>query len=193
MFNLKRLLAVMLLSFFASSMAGCGGGGGGTSSSEITTTTVTTTVITTTVPPTSVTAPTGVQANAVSGDGIYLLPYQGCIAYSKDGTNWSIENVVMPTTSTFQTLSGFTNIAFGNGIWIALAPTAMYSYNPVNVYSVGTAGIGTTGVAISIDGINWTLNENPQGLTVNYITSFMFSNGMFTGDGETYPASGELR
>jgi N-acetylneuraminic acid mutarotase len=130
-------------------------------------------------------------STAAFGGGLFVAVGEGAAATSSDGIHWTTGTGISGASAItygvdrFVALSrpgsdakvstdgihwtshpmgadkAWTAIAYGNGRFVALAASASPNYNP--------------GVAVSIDGVNWTLSSVPA----NQITAVAFGNGKF--------------
>ena len=78
-------------------------------------------------------------AKVVSGNGVFVgMRFDGYVAVSSDGATWTLSNGLSIINSTY-----YYGLAYGNGIFVLTAIT-------------GASGSYTT-VAISVDGLSWSL------------------------------------
>jgi hypothetical protein len=111
----------------------------------------------------------GVGASSVTyGKGRFVAVGGLGAAYSNDGINWTQASIPAPPAPANPSLQNYNNVAYGNGIFVAISS-----------YRTTSGGINYTVSAVSQDGINWqsyTINIGAQAWVSN---SIAFGNGKF--------------
>ena len=106
-----------------------------------------------------------VAAGCQRGQDIPPPPHNFIAAYSRDGINWTKANCPMPD----QTEVSFTSLTFENGRFVILGTNYVGSNYPF---------VMIDNIAVSTDGINWTVRENAE--PANWVTS---GSEIVTGNG----------